>query len=662
MPDSPSGGESVSSAHAYMLTFDETIFYSSGGSINPAHVPFIYGDGQTIKAALFLDGFGTISDIADGAFDVFVYESPEPVENFNEQGGSGGLFVPCDASGTPQGSPLTIWEIDQGIGNSNYSDYRQYFKVLGHNTPVQVSGRLLAQQTYLGNEPGVWIKVSIDGDDKYHPNPFGTGWEVFTVEYSKTLVLPAGTVFYLDMSYWYQNTGFVIHRGFIGLERYGSVIAIQTSSLPPEPPYLAVDIPVTSSGLYGGTEVSLSIGYAGSLTSDKKGSMQVMLSTRPYRAWNFDIVTKWMFGGQYTMCGSIGLAQDSSNFIAGYIKDGAYGIAKVRGGTLEVITEEENQVIQQGRTVDMRFWHRDGVFGIEVKAPQVKQWPKRGDGLLHSWVGEDGEISTSDDILHVGIFSLIDPPKVRTTGFSYGSSYVGVMPPDADPDDGSSGLAIFPSSGVLEMQGIKFNYSSKSVNLASDKILGPFHVRNTESWESPFNKDPDDSFTYQGGKATEFLDFAWLPGRTGYNLYSLCLVASAGYAWPIQQIQWKVWITTSGKLVWLRNRARVYSSLQPDYYPGGNERAYITNGFSGVSAVEQNEATEYMSIDPGTFAYVDSDDYAILRAFLAFNGDPDYSVKSLLDRVCKMSGTEVAFKGDVVLEDRVIDSTPLELE
>jgi hypothetical protein len=169
-------------------------------------------------------------------------------------------------------------------------------------------------------------------------------------------------------------------------------------------------------------------------------------------------------------------------------------------------------------------------------------------------------------------------------------------------------------------------------------------LRNATSWDAPFNTDREGK-TYQGGKAIEITQFEWLDGLTHAEDFVDSIIAtSAGYNWELDETQWKVWITTGGEVVWLRNRARHYSEDMPDYYPDGNERVYITEGLTGVSG--SGDGTDYQH-PHGAFVYVHSDDRVSVHGFSAFSGEHDQSIMNLLDKFCRLSGTLAEFIGDL---------------
>jgi hypothetical protein len=229
---------------------------------------------------------------------------------------------------------------------------------------------------------------------------------------------------------------------------------------------------------------------------------------------------------------------------------------------------------------------------------------------------------------------------------------------DWNPDDSAEDFyETFPNeNGKVDVQGVIYNYISKRTNLRSNNLpyMGPFQIRNTDSWDDPFNSDREGT-SYQGGKAIEITQFNWWAGSGHINDFTDCIIASSsGYCWKLDQSLWKVWITTGGAVVWLRNRARHYAEEMPDYYADGNDKIYITDGMAGVTAknVEEND----YSHGYGAFVYVDNDDSVSIHGFSAISGLHDQSVQTLLDKFCKIAGTQAKFIGDEIIDSEVISN------
>jgi hypothetical protein len=294
---------------------------------------------------------------------------------------------------------------------------------------------------------------------------------------------------------------------------------------------------------------------------------------------------------------------------------------------------------------------------LEYKLASTAAWPKKGSKLVYEWGEQVGQMAINDDIFHVGTYSFIDPPRFRITGHRSKQVVIGVLPLDLDPSTSASDFeTVFPESGTLDIDGIKYSYTGKSLYFDGSAPRGPFGLRNITSWNSPYNTDPTGGYTYQGGKAIEFLMFDWLNGAEGAS-YALAAVisSSAGHSWQNQQTQFKPWIRTGGQLVYLRNRVRMYSSGIPDWVPSTDEKVYVTNGLIGVSVLSEVK-TEYLH-SYGTFAYLDNDDRVTLYSYCAASGDPDQTIQHLLNIYCRLSGTTPTFPGDFTIASQAVSSS-----
>ena len=415
-----------------------------------------------------------------------------------------------------------------------------------------------------------------------------------------------------------------------------------------ELPGIAVELIPIEASTTGFEIVDLPLGtlHQTAITNTIKGIPQILFSQRPFSAWNFDCDMRVQFKGEYTSVGPLGLGSNKDNFILGYISKGKMGIAKIRGGQKTILLEQANGGIAAGIDYDVRFWHRDGLFGLEVKKIN-EVWPTRGSQLTYSWQEADGTILAVDDIFHVGAYGFIDPPRFRTTGFRSSQSIVPVLPLDMDDTSLDSDFETdFPTSGTIDIDGIKYSYSGKNMFFsASNPPLGPFQLRNYSDWQSPFCFDPGGGYAYQGGMAIEIYLFKWLDGAThSDDLEGAIIATNAGMAWINQNTQWKAWITTVGQVVWARERSRHYSAYIPDYHASCSEKVYITNGLTGVAAIEASG--EEVIHSEGTFVYIHSEDEIIIDGFYAASGDHDNSISSLLDKFCRVAGTMAILPGD----------------
>lgn len=637
--------------HAYLFKHSDTRFKSS--RVLNSKIPYFYSNGSSIKVAFFLKGTSTITNIVGGNFTVYLFESPESFANMDFYGGVGfdptGTFDYVSATGglTVSDTGTGLTEITASISASGTSGNRTYYGPLNHELIIEnnsgadllLRGTAELTGTFPPADTGRDIDLHTDLDGfPYDP----AGNITKTIDF--TLANGDQTS---AKGMWWKNPSFPGLGSFswsYDFEITFEVIGAPAPDNPqlPVPSNLNIAIPASTRTF---SDKSLNF----SMETRQKGVPQILLSTQPYSAFNFEATGRFDIVGEYSYAGIVGLAKDENNFITGYYREGYLGIAKVRDGIFEVIDEITiDDPLEQNKLYDVRFWHRDGLMGVEVKKPD-EVWPRRGSMLLYEWLEADGEISASDDIFHVGIYAFINPPKFRTIGHRSSQTSIAVMPLDQNPDTGvSEFITLFPESGQFDIQGVIYNYTGKKGLMYNNnkEYAGPYQLRNLESWDNPFNSDRNGK-TYQGGKAVEITQFSWLNGTDHAEDFQGSLMAStAGYTWEIDETQYKVWITTGGQVVWLRNRARHYAQTQPDYYGEGGEKLFISDGLTGVSPVVADE-TEYRH-SAGSFAYIHSEDKVSIHGFCAINGDHDQSIMSLLDLFCKIAGTSASFIGDTV--------------
>lgn len=657
---------STSSSHTYVFKHDDARLKSS--TISNKKIPYVYYHSGTIDVSLFLAGSGAISDISGGEFKVYIFESPVPFSKFRFAYGSmglgGGEFSVVDSNGIDGfsvSSPTSIEAYGSFSGTSiNY----------GHSIRISnTSGNTINVNTALIANPSAWgsayktvrfiwrnrnSSLEIIGEKI-------TIYDIGEVEEEHSLSIENGA--YLDLTITYLVSGGGANT-LTETSTFLVEIAESTSPVDPKvpaPPSFRLVIPQGET--IGDTAIS------NVLESRQKGIPQVLFATKPYSAFNFEIVGRFSIKGPWTYAGLIGLAEDEKNYTVGFYRGSRLGIAIVRDGKRTIVHEQDiSMFIDDDRVHDIRFWHRDGLMGVDLKATHVPEWNVRGglaQSITHSWGTQYGPIATNDDIFHVGVWGLIDPPKFRTTGFVSSSTIVPVLPSDINPYTGESDFdPLFSdvTGNQIDIEGVIYDFTGKNrfFTDAEKPFMGPYQIRNTESWDSPFNSDRNGK-TYQGGKAIEITQFAWLNGTSFAELLKDAIIgSSAGYAWEIDETQWKVWITTGGQVVWLRNRARHYAADAPDYYADGADRVYITDALTGVTPV--GDDVDYYH-PWGTFVYRHSDDRLALHGFAAFSAEHDQSVQTLLSVFAHLSGTSAEFIGDVKIPSlELVEDTEVKIE
>jgi len=382
------------------------------------------------------------------------------------------------------------------------------------------------------------------------------------------------------------------------------------------------------------------------LKLNKRGKPEIYFSAKPYKAYNFQV---W---GTYTRTGSsnayaglIGHGVDDQNYTVARWNDIAIEIVKVRGGTQTVLASAAVALDDDERIL---FEYVDGVFTIRRIVTGEWGLPL----LTYEWTTTDGSLITSEDLCHVGIYSYIYAGGgIRTTSYNQGLSN-GVMPILPGHSDGA--YSALPSSGTVELDGVRYTYTGKTSEIAN--IRGPYQLRNAGSGYSYAN--PDDG-AYYTGNGIQFYLFEWLnnnSNRANYDAYKIG--SNVCYSFNIEDVDYKVWITTAGEIVWLRNRMQVFSSSIVDPAMGTGDKIWVTHALTGVEQVDGGESWHA----EGAFIMLVTDDGTdeeeiIIREFSASNGYSDVTVEDMLDHVVRIAGGCTRFPGDTLRTSFDLTST-----
>ena len=417
-----------------------------------------------------------------------------------------------------------------------------------------------------------------------------------------------------------------------------------------------------------------------------KGTPQALFSGSPYSSWNFDAVARTQVVGIYTKSGCVGLATDQYNYLCAWISQNELGIGMMRDGLLTVLitTNDYGQTpvsIAANKAYDIRFWHRDGTLGVEVKQPN-QVWPVRGVQLSYTWPDDIGPMAgkETDDVaalvFHMGLFSYIDPPVFRTTGFTSSQNKIPLLPLDhrieGDKSDFNDDLLFLPGGAKVDIGGITYQYTGKTDVITNP--AGPYQARNILYWSNAkarsgtnddfyWNEDLTEhqtgehaGFIFDQNWALESTHFEYLESwQTGnHSLYNDqnswvggVIAIDTGYAYLIHQVFFRPWIITGGFVVYERERIRIYSNevMDPDNAIGSlTSKCWITDALTGVTpfSVLDQEYTH----PEGSFVFLHNNDQSMHFGFMGISGDYDQSLTTLLDTFCKISGTGAVFPGD----------------
>lgn len=367
------------------------------------------------------------------------------------------------------------------------------------------------------------------------------------------------------------------------------------------------------------------------LVNTVKGLPAVQFAAKPYSAFNFEVSAHYQTVGKYAWAGLVGLARDAQNYVAARYRAGTLELIKVRAG---VITVLDSASLASVNDFYLWFSHRDG--RLLVRFSTDGNWAADYD-IDYLWLESDGTLCVDADLIHVGTYSYIDVPRFRITSFNAADcSAIGVL-----PGYQRSWYEDFPTSGTIELNGIKYTYTGKGPEPGTFVDRGPTQVRAFEQWP---HVNPDDGQDYRSsGGWIEFTLFDWLSGPANHSMHNGRLFATnGGYNYPITDFEHKAWITSSGAVVWLRHRARAFCANTATVSCW--DKAYITTGLLGVTPTVTGSTLH----PEGTYCYLDSDDKVTLVDFQAANSEPDTTIRDLIDRIGRMAGLTPAFPGDYI--------------
>lgn len=385
-------------------------------------------------------------------------------------------------------------------------------------------------------------------------------------------------------------------------------------------------------------EETISSGIGQRVISKNKGIPSVMFAMKPYSGFCFDQRGRFSLRGDYSYAGLVGMGVNKSNYLLAYITKTKTGLARVNNGMFTIV-HQIDEVHTEDTLYDLRFTHYDGKFIIGTKLSTSPTWQN---DFTYYWLEIDGPLAIQDDIFHLGAFSWINPPKFRIATYKGGQRYLAILPADIDPQTGTSRFSEFPTTGQITIDGYKYSYDGKVNNVST--IAGPFGLRNVKKWGSTYIHDPDGSPTYQNSSSIEITQFNWWDGESHKTDYQNAIVSvDDGVNWLNDETQWKVWILTNSKKVYLRNRARHYSDTIATGYTGSiSNKVYLTNGLDNLFPLTSGNMTH----QEGSFAFLDSDDSVTIHGFMATSGTMLYNVQRLLDEFTRVSGAQPDFPGD----------------
>lgn len=360
---------------------------------------------------------------------------------------------------------------------------------------------------------------------------------------------------------------------------------------------------------------------------------------RPFLTFNFETMCDFQFYGEGSYVGLYGLCTDSGgtggtieNYIAFRVScsnNAKAQIIKMRSSIPTILATVD--ITQAEGSIRLRFVHRNGEFYGYIKDPASLSF---GDPVVsYSWTEADGVLCDTDLVMKVGAYTFIDVPRFRIAGFNPTiSTNIGMM-----PGYDQSALDDFPSSGIVEIGGVKYIYVGKTPNAIIPR--GPYQLRCPGLWHTD---NPDETSQHYNGGTLDITHYAWQSDSDHRADYGGYLAASqAGYAPVINDVDWKAWITTDGKVVWFLNRARVYCDTIPAV--SNADKVSIVPGLLNLSKY----SGEPTAVTEGTYCYLDRMNDIYVSTFMSSSESDAIVIADILTQMVNMAGASASFPGDV---------------
>lgn len=377
------------------------------------------------------------------------------------------------------------------------------------------------------------------------------------------------------------------------------------------------------------------------------GQPFIMFAQRPYHAWNFHLMALFEntvtggITGYATATGLVGLAIDAANYIlARYDKTSAkVQLVKVVAG-IETILAQAAPGWSLGDTHGMQFIHKDGTF----KVLMLNEGTSRYESVLtYSWTAADGFMYTDRIATRkCGIYGAILSPILRILAYAPGGQ---------DSTTNADGIAIdplydhtdFPTTGKLRVGNNIYSYGGK-VAASADIVEGPYQLRNTNvSYPPPYGT---------GGAGVENRYFNWTAGANKWK--DTFIAINNGAVFKIDNSDWHIYITTGGVVQWLRNRSRHYSANKQIGRVTATTAAKCwmgAGGFDDISLLSGTSARE----SNGSYAMLELDGSIKCYWYMGSGGEADTTIRDLINKVAKYSGTSSTFPGDSYTETLVVN-------
>lgn len=376
-----------------------------------------------------------------------------------------------------------------------------------------------------------------------------------------------------------------------------------------------------------------------------QGQPVIFLAARPYTTFNFEAGGDFDISGDYSEVGVIGLATDVKNYIAAVISETTARLIKVRNGVETQIYSTSHSLTQSRNK--LLLTHKDGCFAFYVYTGTEVGDPV----FIYNWHPDtDGVMVDNTDIMHIGIYSIINPPHFRVAGYQEGSLVIPLLTgyPKTALDD-------FPTSGTVLLGNKKYTYTSKmpATSSGSRDPSGPFQLR---AGSTEHKKNPSDNQVYTGS-AWEITNFKWQDNPTHHEDWTGYILAdNNGRDAVIKDIDYKPWVTQSGTVYYLKNRMRIYVQGDTINTASINDKCYLTHGLLGIvsagSLLEDDSAAG--SFTEGTYCFLYAESNINIYSFWGSSENSAIVIEDIIQMLGRMAGVESEFPGDFVVSNKTL--------
>ena len=388
------------------------------------------------------------------------------------------------------------------------------------------------------------------------------------------------------------------------------------------------------------------------LKSPETGLPNIMFTTKPYSAFNFNISSEFIYSAGEaplspgtTAWGVLGLAKDGFDYILARYKrqTSRIELCLFRSGELTILDTYSISSVHK-----IMLDHRNGLFRVWYKVTDT--WV--GPVISHSYNEvSHGPLSTSDTgIMHTGIYGCVEPPSFIAAGF--GQPYSDGITITTHQD--KSVLDGFLNSGYVLINRTKYKYGLKSTNINGSNVrYGPNQLRQVSdigTWE-------EGGVTFHGVGVETSL---YKPTNPIYLAKNLLLGMSNYHNWLISKSDWTVTHSTAGSPDYLRNRSKHYSAHSKTERGIGAtilDKCYINHGLLDISLAGEDPKRHRDC----SLCSLWSTDRIWVRKVVSTEINHDATVQDITEYLCYVASIKAEYPGNWIESEVAVSSTPVEL-